>query len=460
MRERLAQVGITRGVLAVCLLWLVAAGPIVADMTAQGAPRFAFAGAVVDDRAIKLDGYLVGYDKAERDGHVYSDKAPGQQVLSVPFYAAARAAGAEPASVPRVEGNLSLWWVTFWTAGVPLRAIICMTAVAAWRRGSPIPVPALVGLSFGTMLLPHSVNLYGHVLGAALGFAAWLVLDRPGGSWRSGAAAGALAGSAVAVEYPLAVVAMVLGIWLLARGRWAQALAFALAGAPFAIAVGTYQAVAFGSPFSSGYTDKEPLAESTVLVTGIPNPITLLQVLVGARGLLVFMPIVAVGIYGLFRRWFETRDDGAVVALAVVGGVLLVQAGWSNPWGGDSAGPRYVTPMLPFLAVGLSTAWASVPPRLRRLVLGVSLTSMVLPTITLHLVNEGAVLISGSIAKLVDNGLNPTVWSLAFGWLGTSVWAVTSGAAIWHLCRVVAETDVATTAQPGEAAPLVGDPKS
>lgn len=264
----------------------------------------------------------------------------------------------------------------------------------------------------------------------------------------------------MAVEYPLAVVAMVLGIWLLARGRWAQALAFALAGAPFAIAVGTYQAVAFGSPFSSGYTDKEPLAESTVLVTGIPNPITLLQVLVGARGLLVFMPIVAVGIYGLFRRWFETRDDGAVVALAVVGGFLLVQAGWSNPWGGDSAGPRYVTPMLPFLAVGLSTAWASVPPRLRRLVLGVSLTSMVLPTITLHLVNEGAVLISGSIAKLVDNGLNPTVWSLAFGWLGTSVWAVTSGAAIWHLCRVVAETDVATTAQPGEAAPLVGDPKS
>src|SRR5690606_30310162 len=100
--RRLEGIGITRGVLALCLVWVVAIGPIVHDMTAQGAPRIALTGALVDDRRITIDDYLVGFDYTERDGHIYSDKAPGQEVLAIPAYVASQVVGADAAIVPRV----------------------------------------------------------------------------------------------------------------------------------------------------------------------------------------------------------------------------------------------------------------------------------------------------------------------------------------------------------------------
>ena len=270
--ERLAAHGISRPVLALCLLWLVAVGPIVTDMSAQPAPRFALTGALVDDGAIVIDGYRLGVDKAERDGHLYSDKAPGQEVLAVPAYVAARAVGAEPARVDRVESNLTLWWVTFWSAVLPGVGIILLVAVAGHRRGTPVPVAALATLAFGTMLLPFSVNLYGHVLAALLGFAAWLVIDRRPSTIGRALVAGGLVGVAVLVEYQMAIVALALVALLVVRRSWTGLVAFAAAGLPSAVALGAYQAAAFGSPWSSGYGGKDAHQGATLLVTGIPRP--------------------------------------------------------------------------------------------------------------------------------------------------------------------------------------------
>lgn len=440
--DRLAAVGITRGVLALCLLWVVAVGPIVHDLTAQGAPRVALTGAIHDDQDIKIDGYLVGFDYAERDGHTYSDKAPGQEVLALPAYAAARALGAEAAVVPRVAENLTLWWVTFATAGLPALAIILLVAMASHRRGTPVPLPALAALSFGTMLLPFAANLYGHVLGAALGYAAWLVLDRSSIGWRRGAVAGGLLALAVSVEYPLAIMGVALVVLLAVRRHWSALVAFAAAGVPFAVGLALYQDAAFGSPFSSGYTGKSYHQGAALLITGIPDPATLAQVLFGSRGLLLFTPVVAVGIYGLVRRWRDERDDGAAVALGVVVGFVLLQAGWVNPWGGDGPGPRYVIPMLPFLGIGLAHAWRSLPAIVRRWVLLVSLVSMVLPTITFHLVGRSSLLIVSGLQQLREAGLNPTVWSIALGPAGWVLYGLTSAAGLWWFLRAVSAEGV------------------
>ncbi len=443
---RLAAVGITRGVLALCLLWLVAVGPIVHDLTAQGAPRLALTGALHDDRDIKIDGYLVGFDYTERDGHTYSDKAPGQEVLALPAYAAARAVGAEPAVVPRVEENLTLWWVTLASAGLPAVAIIVLVAMATHRRGMPIPLPALGALAFGTMLLPFAANLYGHVLGAALGYASWLVLDRSSVDWRRGALAGALMGLAVSVEYPVAIVGVVLVALLAVRRHWASLAAFAAAGVPFAAFLAVYQRAAFGSPFSSGYSSKSYHEDATLFITGIPDPRTLAIVLFGSRGLLLFTPVVAVGIYGLWIRWRREDDGGAAVSLAVVVGFLLLQAGWQNPWGGDGPGPRYVIPMLPFIGLGLARAWHEVSPTIRRWVVGISLASMVLPTITFHLMGDGTFLIAGGLQQLADEGIMPTVWSIALGPVGWVLYGASVAAAgwwCWHVAREPARREPA-----------------
>ncbi|MCB0971013.1 MAG: hypothetical protein KDA97_05780, partial [Acidimicrobiales bacterium] len=439
VRARLSGWGITPGVVALCLLWLVALGPIVADLTAQGAPRVALTGALVDDGAIVIDDYPLDVDRTERDGHTYSDKAPGQEVLAVPVYAAARAVGAEPASVPRIAGNLTLWSVTFWSAGVPAMALILLVAVACHRRGTPIPLPALAGLSFGTLLAPMGVNLYGHVLAAALGYGAWMVIDRAPATAGRGLAAGALVGLAVVVEYPLALVGAVLAAALVSRRAWAALGAFALAGAPFAVALGLYHHLAYGSVVSSGYSHKPDHEGATLFITGIPRPTTAIEMLVGSRGLLVFTPIAAVGLWGLVHLLRRRRDEGVVVSAAVVIAFLLLQAGWVNPWGGEMPGPRYLIPMLPFLGIGLAAVWHRVPAPVARFVLGISIASMGLAAVTDHLIGPGGLALTSSLRTLVTEGPNPTVWSLLLGPVG---WVVYGASVVAALVLVVRWSDL------------------
>lgn len=444
---RLAQSGITRGVLALCLLWLVAVGPLVQDLTAQGAPRIALTGAIVDDGDIKIDDYLVGFDYTERDGHTYSDKAPGQEVLAIPFYALSQAVGFDPAIEPRVHENLTLWWVTLWTSVIPVVGIIVLAAMASHRRDRPIPPVALLTLAFGTMLLPFSSNLYGHVLGAFFGFAAWVVLDRTDvPSVRAGAVVGALIGAGVLVEYPLAIVGVVLGVALVLRRHWATLAGFVVAGLPAAALLAVYQNAAFGSPFSSGYSSKSYHQGATLFITGIPKLTTLVEFLFGSRGMLVFTPVVAVGLVGLVQRWRRTRDEGAGIAMAVAVGFLLLQAGWVNPWGGDGPGPRYVIPMLPFLALGLAEVWAGLFAPLRRFVVGISLVSMTMATITFHLLGRGDLLVVRHLQYLRDDGLTPSLWSMALGPAGWVVYLLTVAGA-WWLWRT------ATSERPSAATP-------
>lgn len=451
---RIEGTGITRGVLALCLLWVVTVGPIVSDLSAQPAPRVALTGALVDDHDIKIDGYKLGVDSTERDGHVYSDKALGQELLAVPVYVAARMAGAEPARVARAEANLTLWWVTLWSAGLPALAVICMVAVAGHRRGTPVPTPALATLAFGTMLLPFSANLYGHVLGGALGFAAWLVLDQAPPRWSRGAIAGGLASVAVVVEYQLAIVGVVLAAALLVRRHWTSLAGYLVAGLPSAVLVAVYHAAAFGSPFASGYGDKQEHEGASLLVTGLPRPTTMAAMLFGSRGLLIFTPVVAVGVVGLVLRWRRTRDEAAMVALAVVAGFVLLQAGWQNPWGGDGPGPRYVIPMLPFLGLGLGWAWPRTPALVRRWVAGVSVVSMVSATVTYHLLSEGQLVLVGHIQTLATEGPNPTVWSIALGPLGWVIYALSVAGAAWIYLRATARADVAVPVDAGALSPV------
>ena len=103
-------------------------------------------------------------------------------------------------------------------------------------------------------------------MSAALGFAAFVVLllarERDPRVWRL-AAAGVLAGLAVVVEFPLGIVAAVLGLyaltWVRPIGRiWAYAAGVLTGIAPLL----AYNTWAFGSPMTLGYTNalKSPRA--------------------------------------------------------------------------------------------------------------------------------------------------------------------------------------------------------
>src|SRR2546423_1166043 len=75
---------------------LLILGPIVAPWHAQSASRMALTDSLAEHGTVEVRREPLGVDYSVRPGNRQrSDKAPGQPVLAVPFYLAARAAGAE-----------------------------------------------------------------------------------------------------------------------------------------------------------------------------------------------------------------------------------------------------------------------------------------------------------------------------------------------------------------------------
>lgn len=430
----------------VVLLFVVVAAPFVEDMTAQAAPRFAFAAAVVDDGTIRLDDYerTLGIDVATVDGHLVSDKAPGQMVWSLPFYAVARSIGAESAATLRVEGNLGLWWIVLWSSLIPTAAILVLMwhhlSTVGVREPTAAVVVAVMGL--GTPLLPFATELYGHALAAVLGYAAWLVLRDGATSPRRAAAAGVLAGAAVTVEYPMVLVAAVLGAVLAARRHWSGVLAFAGAGLAFLPGLLWYHTVAFGGPFETGYSEK-PLHEGSPVVVDVPQIGQLLSALAGRRGLLLFSPVLVIALVGmvrLARRAGPQRID-AIVGLAVFSLFVVMQSGMPDPWGGDNHGPRYALPALPFLAIGLGHAWRSFDTR--RVLAGFSVVCMLLVTAAYSLIAMSDVSVLRHAESLLEDGPEATLFTLA---LGPAGWLVHLGLVVavlvgWRRRRAGVTTD-------------------
>ena len=61
---------------------------------------------------------------------------------------------------------------------LPALALRLMMVLAARPLGERPAVMGATGVAFGTLVLPYSAQLYGHLLGATLGFGAWMVLRR------------------------------------------------------------------------------------------------------------------------------------------------------------------------------------------------------------------------------------------------------------------------------------------
>ena len=121
----------------------------------------------------------MGVDRAIYNGHLRSDKAPGQPILAVPVYLVGRALGADSASNTHVHADLGLWWETLWSATIPFAILLALMFLACarfTRRRAAVAIAS--GFGVCTMMLPHAVNLYAHNLTALFAFGAWLLIER------------------------------------------------------------------------------------------------------------------------------------------------------------------------------------------------------------------------------------------------------------------------------------------
>lgn len=350
----------------------------------------------LDAGTAKIDRWHVETaDKSWYEGHYYSVKAPALAAATLPWYAALDAVGVigraqeagmrvsagevrerfSPRAIALRDQRSVTWLLGLWAVVLPALALLVLVRSVADRFAPGYGTLAAVVLGTGTMVLPYSTMLYAHVPAAALAMAAFWVLlrerdaaaDRP---WLL-LAAGGLGGLAALTDYPVGLVAAVLGVYAM-RGSLRRGAVYAAGLVAGLLPLAAYNLWAFGSVLHMSYDDAvsiEGASGHDVLglnddgLFGItfPKPGAALDLLVAPKGLLTITPVVAAAIYGLVllaRRGF--RAEAATIA-AIVAATFVYNAGYWLPFGGGVPGPRFLLPMLPFAAVGLAAALRERP---------------------------------------------------------------------------------------------------
>lgn len=370
--------------------------------------------AIVDQGTLCIDDYYHNTgDYALFEGHHYSDKAPGTSFLGVPAYwVFKKVVGVGPVGklVSRLEANpaltgtleesgtglqvskvyfaLALTFVTFCVVSVPSAFLGVLLYLWAGNVTSRplyrLSVPLIYGLL--TNAFPYSNMFFGHQIVATLLFAAFFLVFRIERRELSPAwlpLVGFMLGYAVITEYPSALIAAGLCIYAFLAvpdKRWLIGLI--LAGLPPGLALMAYNFAIFHTPWPVGYHYSELYTEqhsSGFLSLSYPRPEALWGITFGSfRGLFFISPILLLGVAGLFA-WGRSSpaqaggtEEGQLRGRRLAWWVCLYAVisfflfnGSSIMWqGGWSVGPRYLLPMLPFLAVGLAfffKAWGDRP---------------------------------------------------------------------------------------------------
>ena len=319
-------------------------------------------------------------DLSSTDGRTFhSDKAPGQGFLGVPAAAAAIWSGLAPPYPPETQFTPRRYptdyWITLGTSGLAaaLTAALLYLMVRSATGLAISAAAAAVGYGLTTHALVYATLAYGH---CAAGLFALLAVY--GWYWRSSrtwaALAGAAAGMAVCIDYPLATLPAALGLWeagkvAFLRGRGTvRLLCFVGGGLPLAVLLGGYHHAVTGSPFELPYrfeySDLFAYHRDATIPLGTPDPWVVLKLLAGTkRGMALYCPVALVGLPCLPLAWGRCRGLAATVGLTFAG-VLAVNAAFPAWDGGWSTGPRFLLPTVPLLIL-CAGLWMSRRPSRR-----------------------------------------------------------------------------------------------
>jgi hypothetical protein len=453
--------------------------------------RFDLSAAIVDQGTLSIDVYAANTgDYALFNGHRYIDKAPGLSLLGVPAYFIVSrvtqpevvqnfivSLGRAPAVAPTLNRAsdqisraelvlasriaLTTWLIVGLSAavlGVVLFDFLRRLNYPLWWRACAV---LLYGLA--TPAFTYSAAFYGHQVAAVLLFSAfaWLfaLRSRPARSieWLI---IGGLLGYAVITEYPAVLIAACLGSYAIWITRRVPPIILVAVGGLIPIGLwGAYNTAIFGTPFALGYQYTTNPYWSAILSTGflsanVPTPEALWGLTFSPfRGLFFTSPILLLSLPGLvLLRRSIYRAEWITTLASVLGFFVLVSAS-AQWWGGWSAGPRYLVPMLPFLVWPLTAMIDRMAKMTSRWRLG--LWPITIGLGVLSIVNVWSLTLGGQYYA-PDNILNPLIeyswprlstgdiarnWGMIFGLPGPIsvlplvLLTVGAAAALWIVTR-------------------------
>lgn len=427
------------------------------------AARMALAVAIVERGSFEIfpsgpDRLLATEDWAKRDGHYYSNKAPGPSLIYVPVYVVQRWIQ-HAAGIP--DSDLMARQVGCWIANLVASVVPSLVAVALLfaflRRRMKLQPGLALALcatwALGSLALPYSVVFFGHQTSGAFFTAGFclsaLELDRSGGpSPRRMALAGVLQGMAVLSDYLSALLVAVWSIYLLwrARSNLRVLVPWVLGGLPFLVFIGWYNSVCFGSPLTSAY-DLSLVNPKFASINAweAPQLERLLDITVRPwRGIFYCTPVFLIMFIGLERlRALARETPELAVAAAGVVGYFVALAAFPSAFGGWCIGPRYYTPALSF-SILLVAAGATLVPHVFYVLASLSAFLMLATSLTEVILRQDALDPLRQLVFPILAGKRPATSVNLFTWLGLDVrsalhaylvvWA-TAAALIWWLLR-------------------------
>jgi hypothetical protein len=324
--------------------------------------RWGLVRSVTEDGTLEIDRFACyTSDKAFYGRHFYSDKAILLSALCVPVQSLALATGISSEGA-RATNSLDPGRFICERLLVTGSFVVLLLAVRRMCALEGIDGRmALAAAGLGSIMLPYSSILYAHVPAACCIFLSYLFQKQ--GRFLLADVFGA---AASAFEYPVLLLYVILLAYrgrkfLLSRRAFVSALVLVAAFVPQMI----HNWIAFGGPLRSGYS-LEASDAFEGLRTGffgfnLPSPARAFFLLFPAeRGFLFYMPWAIPALAGLFLRRFGgglKRDPAGVLFVAFL---ALFSALWTRTEGW-AFGPRYLIPVIPFLAVGLARFAASGP---------------------------------------------------------------------------------------------------
>jgi hypothetical protein len=387
------------GLLAILAVTLgyatVAQGPGVNQLA-----HFSLVRALADGTAVVDPYHWETKDLSWYHGHYYSTKAPGLAFLTVgPYYVLDHSGvlGLLSRITGATKTAVALWLLGLIGAVLPTGVLLLLLRRVGNTLEAGFGTIAAVTAGLCTLLFPFATLFFGHALSVALGFAAFALLWRAGDDRLRPALAGLLAGLAVTSEYPLALVAAALGLYAVGKGGdWIRRGALYAAGVVLGVLpLLLYNWWAFGSPLHLSYenailqpgvTGHDVLGANDEGWFGVSTPDRQVgaQLLFGYIGLVTVTPVVVAGAAGLVLLWRKGWRGEAVLAAALVIAFVIYNSAYTIPFGGGTPGPRFLIPILPFVALGFAAAyrawpWATLAPALYSalIMLGVTATDPV-----------------------------------------------------------------------------------
>jgi hypothetical protein len=328
---------------------------------------------LVEQGTLQIDSYRsMTAELATARGHWYLNTNPGTSFLAAPSWAVLQPVMGPPAGGVTAPSSLRFFaahLVGLATTTAAAGALTCVLLAAVLLQVTGRTAAALLGAAlhgWGSIAFFFSTRLQQNVFLAFLAMAIWVLL-RAVPSRGTLAAAGFLLGLGLFVD----LSAVPLGLSVLAALAWDRRLLSSLLplalGAALPLAgLALYQQAAFSHPLwpAQAYIPRE----GTVIAEGLlglslPSPARFLPQLVSPGcGLFVFMPwAVLPFLPGGFRerlRAFAPRE------VALAGSALLFFLLWVGILPSSQFclyGPRYLLPIVPFLACAAVLALRSWP---------------------------------------------------------------------------------------------------